>query len=147
MSKELTPRWTRLEKIEETKTPEYFIDGYTCPVDSEELRTNHLSEPPVLHAFAVFDLNNNYLLSYALEMRLTTRLKTDAEGNETEEEYIGYFLETYCEHQRFSCKNFKEIEPDFDTVKAMVLSFVIEHDAVPKMLDYDHQSAQMKKEE
>jgi hypothetical protein len=137
MNKELTLRWARLVKTEEIETPQYFIDCYVCPVDFDELREHHLDEPPVLYAFAVFNRENQYLLSYALEMRKAFRLRED----ETEEEYIGYFLETYCENQRFSCKNFKDVEPDFESVRTMVVQFVVEYDAVPKMIEYDKESA------
>ena len=143
MNAQLSPRWSRLEKTEEIQTPKYFIDCYVCPVDFDELRENSIDEPPVLYAFAVFNHANKYLLSYALEMRKATRLKED----ETEEEYIGYFLETYCEHQRFSCKNFKDVEPDFESVRTMVIQFVVEYDAVEKMIEYDRESRKEREEE
>lgn len=143
MNAQLSPRWARLVKTEEIDTPKYYIDCYVCPVDFDELREHHIDEPPVLYAFAVFDRENKYLLSYALEMRKATRLKDD----ETEEEYIGYFLETYCEHQRFSCKNFKDIAPDFETVRAMVIQFIVEYDAVEKMMEYDKEMANQKAED
>jgi hypothetical protein len=142
MSTQLSPRWSRLVKTEEIETPKYFIDCYVCPVDFDELREHHIDEPPVLYAFAVFDRNNKYLLSYALEMRKAVRIKED----ETEEEYIGYFLETYCEHQRFSCKNFKEIQPDFESVRTMVIQFIVEYDAVEKMIEYDRERAKESEE-
>lgn len=143
MNAQLSSRWSRLEKTEEIQTPKYFIDCYICPVDFDELRENSIDEPPVLYAFAVFNHANKYLLSYALEMRKATRLKED----DTEEEYIGYFLETYCEHQRFSCKNFKDVEPDFESVKTMVIQFVVEYDAVEKMIEYDRESYKKLQEE
>jgi hypothetical protein len=130
-----TPRWSRLVKTEEIETPNYIIDVYVCPVDFDDLRQNAIDEPPVLYAFAVFTRANGYQLSYALEMRKATRILDD----DTEEEYIGYFLETYCEHQRFSCKNFKDTEPAFDLVRNTVIAFVVEYDAVPKMMDYDRE--------
>ncbi len=142
MNAQLSPRWARLVKIEEIETPKYFIDCYVCPLDSDELRRHHLDEPPVLYAFAIFDHNNQYLLSYALEMRKALRLNED----ESEEEYIGYFLETYCEHQRFSCKNFKEVQPNFEDVRNFVVQLVVEYDAVEKMLEYDSEKAQERQE-
>ncbi len=142
MNAQLSPRWSRLVKTEEIETPKYFIDCYICPIDSNTLRESHIDEPPVLYAFAVFNRNNEYLLSYALEMRKATRIRED----ETEEEYIGYFLETYCEHQRFSCKNFKDVEPDFESVRAMVIQLVVEYDAVEKMIEYDRETYKEKQE-
>jgi hypothetical protein len=134
----LSPRWARLQKVEEIETDQYFIDVYVCPVTTEELREKYLNEPPVLYAFAVFDKQNTYLLSYALEMREAIRILPD----ETEETYIGYFLEAFCEHQHFTCKNFKEIEPDLETVRTTVISFVVEYNAVEKMLEYDREVSQ-----
>ncbi|MCS6989015.1 MAG: hypothetical protein NZM06_05800 [Chloroherpetonaceae bacterium] len=142
MNAQLSPRWARLVKTEEIETPKYYIDCYVCPVDFDELRERHIDEPPVLYAFAVFTRENKYLLSYALEMRKAIRVKDD----ETEEEYVGYFLETYCEHQRFSCKNFRETLPDFETVRSMVIQLIVEYDAVEKMLEYDREMANQRAE-
>ncbi|KER09661.1 MAG: hypothetical protein HY22_09920 [[Candidatus Thermochlorobacteriaceae] bacterium GBChlB] len=128
-----SPRWARLVKVEEIETDKYFIDVYSCPIEPETLREKYLQEPPVLYAFAIFNRDNQYLLSYALEMREALRDREDG----SEETYIGYFLETYCEHQRFSCKNFKDVEPTFELVKSTVIAFVVEYDAVQKMIDYD----------
>ncbi|MCS7013330.1 MAG: hypothetical protein RMI34_06870 [Chloroherpetonaceae bacterium] len=139
MSKtQLSPRWARLEKVEEIETDQYFIDVYVCPLDTEVLREKYLSEPPVLYAFAIFDKQNRYLLSYGLEMREAVRIRED----ESEETYIGYFLEAFCEHQHFTCKNFKETEPSLETVRATVISLVVEYNAVEKMLEYDREVAQ-----
>lgn len=135
---QLSPRWARLQKVEEIETDRYFIDVYVCPVDTEELREKYLDEPPVLYAFAIFNKDNTYLLSYGLEMREAVRIRED----ETEETYIGYFLEAFCERQHFTCKNFKDVEPDLETVRATVISFVVEYNAVEKMLEYDRESSQ-----
>ncbi|MDX2128239.1 MAG: hypothetical protein SFU91_04305 [Chloroherpetonaceae bacterium] len=133
----MSPRWLRLVKVEEIETDVYFIDLYVSPLPAAELISQHLSENPVLYAFAVFNKENKYLLSYALEIRETSRLLDSGE----EETYIGYFLETYCEHKQFSCKNFKETTPTLETVRAFVLSLVNEYDAIPKMINYDQESA------
>lgn len=140
---QLSPRWSRLQKVEEIETDQYFIDVYACPIATEVLREKYLHEPPVLYAFAIFDKQNRYLLSYGLEMREAVRLRED----EIEEPYIGFFLEAFCEHQHFTCKNFKETEPSLETVRATVISFVVEYNAVEKMLEYDREVAQHQKSE
>lgn len=139
---QLSPRWARLQKVEEIETDRYFIDVYVCPIATEELREKYLYEPPVLYAFAIFDKDNTYLLSYGLEMREAVRIRED----DMEDTYIGYFLEAFCEHQHFTCKNFKEIEPDLEMVRATVISFVVEYNAVEKMLEYDRESSRSESE-
>lgn len=133
MIEQQSPRWARLKRTETIETPNYGVDVYQSPMPAGALIEKYLDEDPVLYNFAVFDKSNRYLLSYALEIRRAVKL------NEAEEEteYTGYFLETYCPHRKFSCKNFKDAEPLYDLVKSTVLTFINEYDAVPKMLEYD----------
>lgn len=138
MSQELSPRWQRLKKSETIQTGNYTVDCYRSPLFSGDLIAKYLDEEPVLYNFAVFDAADEYLLSYALEIR--TAVRVDAEENETE--YTGYFLETYCPYRKFSCKNFKETEPTYEAVKTTVFQFINEYDAVPKMLEYDREVEQ-----
>lgn len=133
---EMSPRWTRLVKVEELEAGAYYVDAYCSPMTSEELRENNLDEKPILYAFAVFDQENQYILSYALEIRKAYRY--NEEGGE--EEYVGCFLEAFCPNSQFSCKTYKEVEPDFDVVKNTVLAYILEYDAVHKMLAYDQET-------
>ncbi|ACF14278.1 hypothetical protein Ctha_1821 [Chloroherpeton thalassium ATCC 35110] len=128
-----SPRWERLVKVEEIETETYFIDAYCSPISSAELKENHLDEKPILYAFAVFDRENHYVLSYGLEIREAYRVNE----NDDDEPYIGYFLETFCPNSQFSCKNYKEVEPDFESVKNTIMAYILEYDAVNKMLAYD----------
>lgn len=131
---EMSPRWTRLVKVEELEAGAYYVDAYCSPLTSEELRESNLDEKPILYAFAIFDQENQYILSYALEIRKAYRYNGEGE----EEEYVGCFLEAFCPNAQFSCKVYREVEPDFDTVKKTVLTYILEYDAVHKMLSYDH---------
>lgn len=133
---ELSPRWTRLVKVEELEAGDYYVDAYCSPVPFEELRENNIEEKPILYAFAIFNQDNQYILSYGLEMRKAYRYNDEGE----EEEYIGCFLEAFCPNSQFSCKTYKSREPDFDAVKSTVLSYIVEYDAVQKMLDYDQET-------
>ncbi|NTW49840.1 MAG: hypothetical protein HGB19_08965 [Chlorobiales bacterium] len=133
---ELSPRWTRLVKVEELEAGAYYVDAYCSPLPSEELRENNLDEKPILYAFAIFNQDNQYVLSYALEIRKAYRLNDEGE----EEEYVGCFLEAFCPNSQFSCKTYKDAEPDFDAVKNTVLSYIHEYDAVKKMLEYDQET-------
>ncbi len=132
---QLSPRWARLVKVEDIETEDYFVDAYCSPLPTEELIKDHLDENPIMYAFAIFDKSNNYILSYALEIREAVRINE----NDEEETYTGYFLETFCPNFQFSCKNFKENEPTFDAVKNTVQSYITEYDAVNKMLNYDQE--------
>jgi hypothetical protein len=124
-----SPKWAFLKKTESMETEQYFIDAYQNEKSVAELQKNYLDYAPVIFNFAVFDKENNYLLSYALE----TRLATDAEDNE----YIGYFLETYCKYQSFACKTYRNKPVGYDEVKAKVMEFITQYDAVAKMIAYD----------
>jgi len=130
-----SPRWERLVKVEEIQTDSYFIDAYCSPITSFELKEEFLDEKPILYAFAVFDRENHYILSYALEIREAYRV----DEHDEEEPYIGYFLETFCPNSQFSCKNYKEVEPDFEAVKSTIMAYILEYDAVNKMLAYDQE--------
>jgi len=133
--KQLSPRWARLVKVEEIETQDYFVDAYCSTVPTEELLEDHLHENPILYAFAIFDKENTYIMSYALEVRESYKL------NEEDEEvpYTGFFLESFCPNFQFSCKNFREMEPTFESVKNTIKAYITEYDAVNKMLSYDRE--------
>ncbi len=129
----MSPRWARLVKVEEIETEDYFIDAYCSSIPTDELIADHLDENPIMYAFAVFDKNNSYMLSYALEIREAYTLNDEGEDIP----YTGFFLETFCPNFQFSCKSFKETEPSFDMVKNTIKTYITEYDAVNKMLNYD----------